>query len=177
MRAWMLIALVAIGGTAGPDQLSGTHRDEKIRGLAGDDRLSGKGGDDVLIGGPGADALRGGSGEDRCLTDADDPAPRGCEDVVGPAGPLTVTKVTGTDRCIVLRRAEGCYFVIEGTGADSESGSVAGAGGVRVLAPGGEVGASDGRWTANGTYACDADGSLDVTIAAEAAAAPVDCPG
>ena len=173
----MLIALLAIGGTAGPDELTGTKRGETIRGRGADDVLSGRGGEDVLIGGPGSDALRGGSGDDRCVSDASDPDPRGCEEIAGPAGPLTVTKVTGADTCIVLRRAENCYFVVEGMSADVEAGSVAGAGGVRVLPPGGEVRARDGRWTANGTYACDADGSLDVTIADESAIVAVDCSG
>ncbi len=59
--------------------------------------------------------------------------------------------------------------------ADEPTGSVAGTSGVRVLAPGGEVSASNGRWTAHGTYACEGDGALEVTIAAETTSVPIDC--
>ena len=163
-------------GTDGPDVLVGTKRADTIRGRGGDDSLAGRGGDDLLAGGQGSDEIAGGPGTDRCRTDAADPAPRGCEEVSGPAGPLAVSKVTGNDGCLILRAAENCYFVIEGSGADAATGTVSGSGGVRVLPPGGEVSARDGRWSAHGTYACDADGSLEVTIAAESASVVVDCP-
>ena len=105
-----------VPGTPGPDALKGSSGDDTLRGRGGDDELAGRKGDDVLIGGPGTDAMAGGRGEDRCVTDAADPPPTGCEDVRGPAGPLAIRATTGTDRCIILRRAaDMCYFVLEGS--------------------------------------------------------------
>jgi len=165
----------SITGSRGSDDLDGTRGNDTLRGRAGDDSLAGRRGDDVLIGGAGRDVLIGGRGRDRCLTDAADAEPVGCEDVVGPAGPLVITRTTGTDECIVLRRADGCYFVIEGHGADEETGTVAGTGGVSVTPPSGEVSAEDGRWSAHGIYSCDSDGALVISIAGESASAPVSC--
>lgn len=182
----MAVALVAassagsalaarVAGTPGPDVLRGTQRDDAIRGRGGDDVLSGRRGDDVLAGGPGADALFGGRGEDACLTDAADPPPAGCEDVRGPAGPLTLDDTTGTDRCVVLRRAEMCYFVLEGSGADERAGTIVPSGGVSLVSDPGRVSVRDGKWGATGTYSCEGDGALAVTIGAETVSAPVDC--
>jgi hypothetical protein len=165
----------SIKGTPGPDELAGTRGDDTIRGRGGDDALSGRRGDDVLVGGAGADSLAGGRGEDRCLTDAADAAPVGCEVVQGPAGPLTIDSATGTDRCVILRRADLCFFLLKGSGADATTGTITATGGVRLTTKPDAVSARHGRWTAHGTYACDTDGTLAVTIGAETVSAPVDC--
>jgi hypothetical protein len=166
-----------IGGTSGPDVLKGTRGDDTLRGRAGDDELAGRKGDDVLIGGRGADAMAGGRGDDDCRTDAADPMPTGCEDVTGPAGPLRLEHTTGTDRCLVLRRVDLCYFLLEGQGADADTGTIAARGGVYLTSPPDAVSARNGEWEANGTFGCEGDGGLAVTIAGETIAAPVDCPG
>ena len=166
-----------IAGTPGPDRLAGTKGDDTLRGRAGDDELAGRRGDDVLIGGRGADAMAGGRGDDDCLTDAADPTPTGCEDVDGPAGPLRIERTTGTDRCLELRRVDLCYFLLEGSGADAATGTIATSGGVYLTSEADAVEVRKGDWTAHGTFGCEADGALAVTIAAETVDAPVDCPG
>ncbi len=166
-----------IAGTPGPDELRGTSGDDTLRGRGGDDELSGRRGDDVLIGGAGADAMTGGRGEDRCLTDASDPAPVGCEEVRGPAGPLTLTDTTGTDHCMVLRRADLCYFVLEGSGADAATGMISASGGVTLSSDPGRVEVRNGDWSATGIYSCEGEGALAVTIATESVSAAVDCFG
>jgi hypothetical protein len=162
-------------GTAEADTLRGRGGDDELLGRRGDDRLAGGAGDDLLLGGAGLDSMAGGRGEDECLTDAADPMPSDCEDVGGPAGPLRIEETTGTDRCLVLRRAELCYFLLEGEGADAESGAIAADGGVRLTSEPDLVEAREGAWTAHGTYACEGDGELAVTIAADTAVAAVDC--
>lgn len=164
---------LVLAGTAAGDTLRGTDGGDRIDGTGRADVIRGRGGDDVLDGNGGRDLLDGGPGDDRCITDSRDRRPEGCEEVVGPAGPLVVTDTTGTDRCLVLRRADMCYFIVEGHGADAESGSVSGEGGVT---PTGSVTARRGRWSATGTYACDADGALVAAIAGERARVPVTCP-
>jgi Ca2+-binding RTX toxin-like protein len=164
-----------LSGTRGDDQLRGTRGDDTIRGRAGDDTLAGRRGDDVLIGGAGVDAMTGGGGEDRCITDAADPYPTGCEDVRGPAGPLRLTDTTGTDRCLILRRADLCYFALEGSGADTGAGTISSSGGVSLTSPPDRVEIRSGDWHATGTYSCETDGALAVTIGAETVTAPVDC--
>jgi hypothetical protein len=166
-----------IGGTPGPDVIRGTAGDDTLKGRGGDDELAGRRGDDLLLGGAGADAMAGGRGDDECRTDAADPMPTGCEDVSGPAGPLRIEHATGTDRCLVLRAFDLCYFLLEGEGADAATGTIAAGGGVRLTSEPDLVEARDGAWDAHGTYACEADGELAVTIAADTANAPVDCPG
>jgi Ca2+-binding RTX toxin-like protein len=165
-----------VAGTAGPDSLRGTAGDDTLRGRGGDDRLAGRRGDDTLIGGAGADAMAGGRGEDRCVTDAGDPAPSGCEELDGPAGPLAIERTTGTDRCLELRRVDLCYFLLEGSGADAATGTIATSGGVALTSEPDAVEVRNGDWTANGTYACEGDGALAVTIGADTVTAPVDCP-
>jgi hypothetical protein len=96
--------------------------------------------------------------------------------VTGPAGPLTITQTTGTDRCIVLRAADFCYFVLEGSGADAATGTISTTRGVRLNTSPDLVAVRDGRWDAHGTYGCESDGALVVTIGAESVSAPVDCP-
>src|SRR5215213_8347680 len=164
-----------IAGTAGPDALRGTGGDDTLRGRGGDDELAGRRGDDVLIGGAGADAMAGGRGEDRCVTDAADPMPTGCEELDGPAGPLRIERTTGTDRCLELRRVDLCYFLLEGSGADSATGTIATSGGVALTSEPDAVEVRKGDWTAHGTFECDADGAIAVTIGAETVGAPVDC--
>jgi Ca2+-binding RTX toxin-like protein len=187
--AWRLAAVVAlvvaalagtalagsVNGTRGDDDLRGTRGDDTMRGRAGDDLLAGRRGDDVLIGGAGADAMAGGTGEDRCMTDAADPEPTNCEDVRGPAGPLRLTDTTGTDRCLILRRADLCYFALEGSGADASTGTIAASGGVALTSEQDRVTVRNGDWSATGTYSCESDGALAVTIGAETVSAPVDC--
>ena len=189
--AWRLAAVAAlvaaalagtalagsVNGTRGDDDLRGTRADDTIRGRAGDDSLAGRRGDDVLIGGAGADAMAGGGGEDRCLTDAADPEPTGCEDVRGPAGPLRIADTTGTDRCLELRRADLCYFALEGSGADAAAGAISASGGVSLTSAPDRVVVRKGDWNATGTYSCEADGALAVTIGGETVTAPVDCAG
>jgi Ca2+-binding RTX toxin-like protein len=167
----------SLGGTRGDDDLRGTRGDDTIRGRAGDDTLAGRRGDDVLFGGAGADAMAGGAGEDRCMTDAADPDPTGCEDVRGPAGPMRLTDTTGTDRCLVLRRADLCYFALEGSGADAGTGTISATGGVTLTSDSDRVEVRKGDWNATGTYSCEADGAIAVTISGETVSAPVDCPG
>lgn len=173
LAALISAVTIALAGTAFADTLRGTGEDDRLDGTERADVIRGRGGDDVLRGHGGRDLLVGGPGDDRCLTDDRDRPPSGCEDVVGPAGPLLVTGTTGTDGCLVLRRAEMCYFVVEGHGADAGSGSVTGEGGVR---PTGSVSARRGHWSATGTFACEGDGAIAVAIAGETARAPVDCP-
>jgi hypothetical protein len=174
LLALAAICVLAFAGLAGAETLRGTNGPDRLEGGAGPDVLRGRGGDDVLTGRAGRDLLVGGPGADRCITDAADRDPRGCEEIVGPAGPMVVTETTGTDRCLVLRRAEMCYFVVAGHGADAHAGSLAGEGGV---SPAGDVRVNRGRWSATGTFACDGDGAIVVTIADETARALVDCPG
>jgi hypothetical protein len=170
------VALAApLAGTPGPDALRGTAGEDVLRGLGGDDSLRGRAGDDLLVGGPGLDALAGGGGDDECRTDVADPMPTGCEDVDGPAGPLRIERTTGTDRCLVLRRADLCYFLLEGSGADAAGGTIAASGDVRLTSQPDLVEARRGEWTAHGTYACEGDGELAVTIAVDTTRAAVDC--
>ena len=166
-----------IAGTKGPDELDGTRKADTLRGRGGDDVILGRRGDDVLIGGRGSDVLVGGRGEDRCVTDAADDPPSKCEDVTGPAGPLVLDAATGTDRCLILRRADLCYFVLEGSGADAATGAITASGAVTLTSEPGRVAARKGAWTANGTYACEGDGALAVAIGDESVTAPVDCRG
>ena len=49
-----------IEGTAGNDELSGSHIDDTIDGMAGDDMIEGGAGDDMLAGGEGGDEISGG---------------------------------------------------------------------------------------------------------------------
>ena len=56
--------LVAINGTPGNDNLTGTAIDEAINGFAGNDILTGLAGNDEINGGDGADRLIGGEGAD-----------------------------------------------------------------------------------------------------------------
>ena len=49
-----------IEGTAGKDELSGSHIDDTIDGKAGDDMIEGGAGDDTLVGGEGGDEISGG---------------------------------------------------------------------------------------------------------------------
>jgi hypothetical protein len=167
----------SMNGTRGDDELRGTRGDDRIRGRAGDDLLAGRRGDDVLVGGAGADAMAGGAGEDRCMTDAADPDPTGCEDVRGPAGPLRLTDTTGTDRCLILRRADLCYFALEGSGADAGAGTISATGGVALTSEADRVEVRNGDWNATGTYSCEGDGALAVTVGGETVSARVDCSG
>ena len=60
-----LVAIDAIRGTAGSDQLLGNDSGNQIDGRGGDDRIAGRGEDDLLDGGDGRDDVDGGSGDDR----------------------------------------------------------------------------------------------------------------
>ena len=50
-----------INGTAGNDELSGSHIDDTIDGMAGDDMIEGDNGNDTLMGGAGDDEISGGT--------------------------------------------------------------------------------------------------------------------
>ena len=62
-----------------------------------------------------------------------------------------------------------------GLGADAPSGVITASGGVSLISDPGRVTVRDGDWGATGTYRCEGDGALEVTIGAETASAPVDC--
>jgi Ca2+-binding RTX toxin-like protein len=62
--AAMLVALVAVGGVALAETLTGTNRDDRLIGSNNRDEISGKGGEDLIRGRRAADSLNGGPGGD-----------------------------------------------------------------------------------------------------------------
>lgn len=55
----------SLTGTAGDDEIRGTHRADSLDGGAGADILHGMEGDDIIYGGDGADTIDGGDGNDQ----------------------------------------------------------------------------------------------------------------
>jgi Ca2+-binding RTX toxin-like protein len=64
LAAVMLVALVAIGGMALAETLTGNDRDNRLIGSNGRDSISGGGGDDLIRGLRSIDSLNGGAGND-----------------------------------------------------------------------------------------------------------------
>jgi Ca2+-binding RTX toxin-like protein len=64
LTAVMLVALVAIGGMALAETLTGNDRDNRLIGSNGRDSISGGGGDDLIKGLRSIDSLNGGRGND-----------------------------------------------------------------------------------------------------------------
>jgi hemolysin type calcium-binding protein len=179
-----------------------TARHERAGGLSGgkgNDRLNGGKGRDRLFGGAGNDRLNsadgrkdarvaGGPGSDSCRIDAIDLSiVRGCASITvvpggstggggggGPGGGGAAGLVLATAsglRC--GSRLPTCIFTMNGGGADSEVGTVTGAGG--VTGGGGAVSETGDAWTAAGSYGCMADGFLRVAIGSELLDVPVEC--
>ena len=189
-----------IKGTGSADTLTGTKKKDKIKGKGGNDTLTGRQGKDVLSGGSGDDLLdavdnardkkvKGGSGNNTCRIDqADLPVAKGCSTIEIPGGSggggdgggtggeaagggLTVTSATGLSCGSSLPT---CVFEIDGTGADSELGTVTGTQGVTGV--GGAVAIQgDGSWQAAGAYGCDGPGFLHVEIGSKFVDVPVTC--
>ena len=68
-----------INGTAGNDELSGSHIDDTINGMAGDDVIEGDNGDDVLMGGEDNDEISGGMITAHTISGAVATAVTGCD--------------------------------------------------------------------------------------------------
>jgi hypothetical protein len=191
-----------INGRKGNDKLVGSAGRDKLAGGEGEDTFAGGGGADTLKAKDGAadKRLNGGKGRDVCVIDqADAPVVKGCERVTmdgsftpnpggagdsgagpgggpgggsaGGSGGLVVNSATGTECGSSLPT---CVFQIEGTGAEAATGLVTGGGGVTIGV--GTVLALQGSdWTASGTYGCQSDGVLRVTIGEKSVDVPVDC--
>jgi Ca2+-binding RTX toxin-like protein len=187
-----------IKGKAGNDKLKGKGGNDKLSGGKGRDRVVGGSGVDRLSGGPGNDILRaadgvadrsvnGGSGSNTCIVDVplDLSVTRNCASIQSAtaaggggggngAATLRVLNAQGL-ACLPL---VGCSFLIAGDGADALVGSVTGGGSVTsVLST--AVGATNGTWTATGTYTCSISGGpgfLVVTIGSKSTPPiPVSC--
>lgn len=191
-----------IKGSGGADTLTGTKKKDKIKGKGGNDTLTGRQGKDVLSGGSGDDLLdavdnardkkvNGGSGNNTCRIDqADLPIAKGCSTIQVPGGGggggtggggaggdgtagggLTVTSASGLSCGSSLPT---CVFEINGTGADSELGTVTGTQGVTGVGGAASI-QGDGSWQAAGTYGCDGPGFLHVEIGSKFVDVPVTC--
>jgi len=89
----------------------------------------------------------------------------------GAAGPLALSSGEGLSCASALPT---CVFTLEGTGADTLTGTVTGEGGVETAA-GAAVAAQGDDWTAAGSYGCTSDGALVVTVGVEVLRVPITC--
>jgi RTX calcium-binding nonapeptide repeat (4 copies) len=186
-------------GTKKSDKINGRGGKDRIKGGKGADKLKGGGGKDKLNAVDRAKdkLVNGGAGKDVCRVDrADRGAVRSCEKVkvVGAGGNAGGGGGNGGGgnggggggTGLVLGSSSGlscaagalplCPFTLQGEGADAPAGTVTGGGGVTVAA-GGAVTVTDGDWSAGGTYACESNGFLRVSIGAETIDVPVTCTG
>lgn len=184
-----------VAGGSGKDKLSGSSGKDSLKGGGSNDRLVGGTEADSLSGGGGKDYLdaadgaadrsvNGGGGADTCRVDsADEAVTKGCEtvDVVDPPPPppppptnrpLTVTQ--SSFEC-TPGGAE-CTFSAGGANADTANGTVAGGGGVSNVNGTATANTANGNWTAEGTAACTADGTLRFTFGTESATVNATCP-
>ncbi|WP_305849440.1 calcium-binding protein [Pseudoruegeria sp. HB172150] len=60
----VMVEILSVDATNGPDTILGTSGDDSINGFGGDDVIHGSAGNDSLFGGDGDDLLRGGEGND-----------------------------------------------------------------------------------------------------------------
>ena len=190
-----------ISGGAGKDRLRGDAGGDRLSGGKGRDQLIGGKGRDRFDGGAGDDVinavdrrkdarLNGGAGRNICRIDPADLAvvKRRSKIIVvpGPGAPGGGGTGGGTDGAagpLALSNGEGlscasalptCIFTLEGTGADTLTGTVTGEGGVQTAA-GAAVAAQGDDWTAAGSYGCTSDGALVVTIGVEVLRVPITC--
>jgi Ca2+-binding RTX toxin-like protein len=188
-------------GRGGNDNVNALNGNDRASGGAGNDTVNGGGGQDAIKGGGGDDLLdavdgavdkkvNGGPGNNTCRLDQVDlPIATGCSTIVivpptgdggggdggvggPPPGSLTLTSGTGLTCGSSLPT---CVFTLNGTGADTEVGTVTGREGVTAAGGAVSVQSEDGSWTAGGVYGCTANGFLHVEIGTESVDVPITC--